>query len=60
MPIYKINRKKDGLQGYKVRVNFIDANKKPRSVEKTAYGIAEAKRIEQLLFTEYKKKKDII
>ena len=50
MPINKVEgEKKDGLQKYRVRVNYIDRFGKYRQAERTAYGIDEAKRIEMEL-----------
>lgn len=57
MPINKIDKKKNGLQGYRVRVNFTDAYGKARQIERTAYGLAEANALEQSLIAEYKEKR---
>lgn len=57
MPINKINKKKNGLQGYRVRVNYTDANGNPQQVERTAYGNAEATLLEQQLIAEFKEKR---
>jgi len=47
MPITKIDgKKKNGKQGYRVRVNFTDAFGRARQVERTVYGIEEAKETE--------------
>lgn len=46
MPITKGKGKKDGLQQYRVRVNYTDANGKYRQVERTAYGLSEARKLE--------------
>ena len=47
MPITKIDgKKKNGKQGYRVRINFTDAYGKARQVERTVYGIEEAKETE--------------
>ena len=47
MPITKIDgKKKNGKQGYRVRVNFTDAYGKARQVERTVYGIEDAKEAE--------------
>ena len=54
MPINKIDKKKNGLQVYRVRVNFTDAYGKARQIERTAYGLAEANALEQSLIAEYK------
>ena len=57
MPINKIDKKKNGLQGYRVRVNYTDAAGKARQIERTAYGLAEANALEQSLISEYKEKR---
>ena len=55
MPIYKMrdkdgkNIKKDGLQKYRVRINYIDNLGKPRQIERVAYGSEEAKQLEREL-----------
>ena len=50
MPITKIDgKKKNGKQGYRVRVNYTDAYGKARQIERTAYGSEEAKEMEQQL-----------
>ncbi len=50
MPITKIDgKKKNGKQGYRVRVNFTDAYGKAHQIERTAYGSDEAKAMEQQL-----------
>ena len=55
MPITKIEgKKKNGKQGYRVRVNFTDAFGRARQVERTAYGAEEAKVMEQQLRMETK------
>ena len=54
MPIYKINKKKDGQQGYRVRVSVQGADGKYRQVEKTIYGKNAAQLAEQELLREYK------
>lgn len=59
MPVNKINKKKDSLQGYRVRVNYTDINGNPRQIERTAYGLAAANLLEQQLIAEYKDKKEI-
>lgn len=59
MPINKIDKKKNGLQGYRVRINYTDMNGNPRQVERTAYGLAEANLLEQQLNAEYKDKKEV-
>lgn len=54
MPITKIDKTKNGKQGYSVRVNFTDANGKYRSKERTVYGRDEAKLEEQVLLASLK------
>lgn len=52
MPITKIDKKKDGLQGYRVRVNYTDADGKYRQIERTAYGKTEALEMERRILAE--------
>lgn len=54
MPITKTKVKKDGLQQYRVRVNYTDSNGKARQIERTAYGLAEAKQLETQLIQDVK------
>ena len=54
MPIYKTNKKKNGLQGYRVCVNYTDSTGKYRSIERTAYGKSEAQELETKLKIELK------
>lgn len=56
MPITKTKVKKDGLQQYRVRVNFTDNKGIARQVERKVYGLAEAKQMEIQLIQEYKEK----
>lgn len=56
MPITKTSVKKDGLQQYRVRVNFTDAAGNHRQIERTAYGKDAARNLEQALLAEVKKK----
>ena len=50
MPIYKIaGQKKDGLQKYRVVVNYTDESGKKRTVERREYGKAQAERAEAVL-----------
>ncbi|MDE6810184.1 MAG: hypothetical protein K2J42_08905 [Muribaculaceae bacterium] len=60
MPINKIDKKKNGLQGYRVRINYTDMNGNPRQVERTAYGLAEANVLEKQLVAEFKDKQTIV
>lgn len=52
MPIYKTEKKKDGLQGYRVRVAYTDSEGGHKQVERTAYGKAEAQLLERRLIDE--------
>lgn len=56
MPIYKTDKKKDGLSVYNVRVNYTDKNGKPHSLTRTALGATEAKLLEAKLTAEYQNK----
>ena len=55
MPIYKMtdkngkNIKKDGLQKYRVRINYIDNYGKPKQIDRVAYGAEQAKQLEMEL-----------
>lgn len=49
MPIYKMDGKKDGLQKYRVRVNYTDRDGKSRQLDRVAYGKEEAKELERQL-----------
>ncbi|MBQ7786130.1 MAG: tyrosine-type recombinase/integrase [Clostridia bacterium] len=51
MPITKTDKKKNGLQGYRVRVRYIDANGEYKQIERTAYGKSEAQATEQQLLS---------
>lgn len=53
MPLYKTKVKKDGLQQYLVRVNYTDSFGKAHSLTRHAYGLAEAKQMEQDITREY-------
>lgn len=46
MPIYKMSGKKNGLQQYRVRINYTDSNGKGRQIDRVAYGKDEAKLLE--------------
>lgn len=54
MPITKANGKKDGQQKYRVRVNYIDKDGNYKQIERTAYGLAEAKQLELQLISDTK------
>lgn len=56
MPIYKMTGKRDGLQQYRVRINYMDANGKPRQIDRIAYGKDSAKQLEAQLIAETKEK----
>lgn len=58
MPIYKMDGKKDGLQKYRVRINYVDKEGKSRQLDRIAYGKEAAKELEMLLSNE--NKSDII
>lgn len=49
MPIYKMNGKKDGLQKYRVRINYTDATGKNRQIDRVAYGRDAARELEKSL-----------
>ncbi len=57
MPITKTTNKKDGLQQYRVRINYVDQFGKPHNRAKLVYGLAEAKQAEQNLLEEVGKEK---
>ena len=53
MPIYKVNGvKKDGLQKYKVRVNFLDNHGAKKQLTRIAFGSENAKDLERKLLQE--------
>ena len=49
MPIIKTEKKKNGLQGYRVIVNYTDLDGKYKKIERTAYGKSDAQAIEAQL-----------
>ena len=55
MPIYKMtdkdgkNIKKDGLQKYRVRINYTDSFGKAKQIDRVAYGAEQAKQLESQL-----------
>lgn len=56
MPVYKVDGvKKDGLQKYNVRVNYISDGGVPKQLTRTAYGLEAAKDLERRLTDEQKK-----
>jgi integrase len=52
MPIYKANGKKEGLQKYNVRINYISDNGEHKQLTRTAYGSDNAKALELRLHNE--------
>ena len=58
MPIYKTSVKKDGLQQYRVRINYIDRTGVARQLTRITYGAAEAKQLEAELMSAYSKSKE--
>ena len=52
MPILKTDKRKNGLQGYRVIVNYTDADGSHKKIERAAYGKAEAQRLEAKLLAE--------
>ena len=55
MPIYKMPGKKDGLQQYRVRINFVDVFGAARQIDRVAYGADNARQLEAKLLAEYRK-----
>lgn len=55
MPLYKMKDKsgklikKDGLQKYRVRINYVDDYGKPKQIDRVAFGLDEAKVLEMEL-----------
>jgi len=56
MPLYKTKGIKDGLQKYKVRVNYISDSGQPKQLTRVAYGYDNAKILEIKLINEIKVK----
>ena len=56
MPIYKTDKKKNGKQQYRVIVCYTDNFGKAHNVERTAYGLSDAKATESVLRNEIKNK----
>lgn len=54
MPIYKTKGKKDGLQRYRVKINYTDKNGNPQQIERIAYGHEQAKATEYSLARQVK------
>ena len=60
MPIYKVgNTKKDGLQKYHVRINYVTDNGQKKQITRSVYGIDVAKDLERRLENEIKVQKEI-
>ena len=59
IPIYKINGKKDGLQKYIVRINYISDSGQPKQLSRIAYGADKAKTLEMRLLDEIKFKHEM-
>lgn len=49
MPIYKMPGKKDGLQKYRVRINYVDSLGTAKQIDRVAYGLDTAKDLERQL-----------
>lgn len=49
MPIYKMDGKKDGLQKYRVRINYADREGKHKQLDRVAYGKEAARDLERKL-----------
>lgn len=49
MPIYKSNGKKDGLQKYNVRINYVSESGQAKQLTRVAYGLDAAKDLERRL-----------
>ncbi len=56
MPIYKSTGKRDGLQKYNVRVNYMSDSGKPKQLTRTVYGLDAAKEMERRLEHDFKVK----
>ena len=54
MPIYKMDGRKDGLQKYRVRINYIDKDGKNKQLDRVAYGKEAAKDLERKLSMDLK------
>ena len=54
MPIYKMPGTKDGLQKYRVRINYVDCSGSAKQIDRVTYGSTEAKDLESRLRREIK------
>lgn len=55
MPIYKMDGKKDGMQKYRVRINYKDSLGNNKQIDRITYGKENAKELEYKLLKEIKK-----
>ena len=55
MPIYKMKGSKDGLQKYRIRINYHDISGNARQIDSVAYGLDNAKELEMRLNHDIKK-----
>lgn len=55
MPIYKMKGSKDGLQKYRIRINYHDISGNARQIDSVAYGHNNAKELEMRLNHDIKK-----
>ena len=60
MPIYKVDGKKDGLQKYNVRINYMTDSGQAKQFTRTAYGLEAAKDLERNLNDEIKNKEETV
>lgn len=60
MPIYKMQGKKDGLQKYRVRINYTDQQGNQKQLDRVAYGKDEAKLLEMRLTKEVSETKQSV
>ena len=56
MPIYKMEGKRNGLQQYRVRINFTSPDGVKKQIDRIAYGKEEAKQLEASLLFDIKEK----
>ena len=54
MPIYKMNGRRDGLQKYRVRINYTNSGGQAKQLDRIAYGMQAAKELEADLLKELK------
>ncbi|MDR2569164.1 MAG: site-specific integrase, partial [Oscillospiraceae bacterium] len=58
MPIYKTSGKKNGLQRYNVRINYVADNGQPTQLTRVAYGMNSAKILEMKMLEQIKIKEE--